>query len=129
MKFLNYNLLIVFVFLCMVLPAFSQDDIIVIHNEEFGTHKRPYVEFPHTDHEDLIECSRCHHDFDKFGTNTGGDGESCSECHSRTEDENPIPLMKAYHRQCKGCHIKISKNFGKENKPQMCGQCHVRKRK
>jgi len=104
-------------------PVFSQEDRIQLESYELGEHKRTLVVFPHKNHEDLIDCRRCHHEYDDFKTNIGGEGRKCSECHSTQNGSNQIPLMKAFHLQCKGCHKKM--NPGRDLKlPVMCGQCH-----
>lgn len=127
MNFACRYMAILFLFFIMVLPASSQDEVIEINNQELGEHKRPLVQFPHLIHEEIIECSECHHDYNEAGENVGGDGGSCTECHTKTAGENPVPLMEAYHIQCKTCHAKIAAEE-KESLPQMCGQCHIRKK-
>ena len=112
----------------MVYPVFAQDEIIEINNQELGIHTRPLVQFPHMTHEEIIECSECHHEYDDKGENIGGDGGSCTECHTKTAGTNPVPLMEAYHLQCKKCHAKAAADE-KKSLPQMCGQCHVNKRR
>jgi len=104
--------------------ALSQEDQFVLHHEEIGRHQRPLVQFDHERHLEIIDCHRCHHDYDENGNNIGGDGQSCSACHSKSESkENPIPLMKAFHIQCKGCHGERMSR-GKTSGPVMCGSCH-----
>ncbi|MBF0398263.1 MAG: cytochrome c3 family protein [Desulfobacterales bacterium] len=106
---------------------FSQEEIINLNNKELGIHKRPIVNFPHALHEKNIKCQRCHHEYDAFGTNIAGeDGRKCSECHKISKSKsNNVPLKRAFHLQCKTCHIKMKKE-GKYNPPVSCGQCHVR---
>ncbi|MCP4347264.1 MAG: cytochrome c3 family protein [Desulfobacterales bacterium] len=119
-----FSILLLF---CSALPVFSQDDVIVMNNEELGVHQRPLVSFPHEQHTKDIDCSRCHHDYDIFGVNTDAEGRKCSECHTReSAASNIAPLAKAVHLQCKGCHFKMKKQ-GKKEVPLMCGQCHIRK--
>ncbi len=107
----------------LVFSAYAQEEVIQISSSELGEHRRPLVTFPHQRHADEIECSRCHHDFDAFGSNNGGDGQSCGECHSLTPGTNPVPLMKAFHLQCKGCHKKAAATC-RQNPPRTCGRCH-----
>ena len=108
-----------------VTPGISQEDKIIMNHEELGKHSRPLVIFPHSDHEGLTECVRCHHDYDSFMTNIGGEEVKCSECHTATPVSNPLTLVKAIHIQCKECH-RESASKGISNGPVMCGQCHVR---
>jgi hypothetical protein len=121
-----FNLLgMIALFFLVSAPVFSQEDRILLKSDELGKHKRALVVFPHKNHEDLIDCRRCHHEYDDFQVNTGGEGGKCSECHSTKNNSNQIPLMKAFHLQCKGCHKKM--NTGQDLKlPVMCGQCHIK---
>ncbi len=113
--------------LLMFLPwaLFAQEDEIIMNNSELGIHDRPLVKFPHGVHEEIIDCSRCHHDYDAFMVNTGGDGEKCIKCHSVEPGESHLPLMKAIHLQCKECHQHRTA-IGEKSGPVMCGRCHVR---
>ncbi len=110
-----------------VFPAYSQDEIIEINSEALGSHTRPVVQFPHMNHEEQIECSECHHEYDESGENIGGEGGYCSDCHTRNAGSNPVPLMEAFHLQCKQCHAKEIASSENKDMPQMCGQCHVKK--
>lgn len=107
--------------------AFSQEEVMRMESAELGSHQRPTVVFPHETHSEKMECTRCHHDYDEFGSNRGeeGEGRRCAECHTATPAENPIPLMKAFHMQCKGCHEKMAKT-DRFNPPRTCGGCHER---
>ncbi len=104
--------------------AFSQDEQLILDHKEIGVHQRPLTHLNHEKHMEIIDCNRCHHEYDKNGNNIGEDGQSCSECHSQVEStENPVPLLKAFHILCKSCHEKRLSN-GKTSGPVMCGQCH-----
>ncbi len=116
-------LIMIVLFFLISAPVFSQEDHIQLKSGELGEHKRPLVLFPHKNHEDLIDCRRCHHEYDDFKTNDGGEGRKCSECHSTNNDSNQIHLLKAFHLQCKGCHKRIN-NSRDQKLPVMCGQCH-----
>jgi len=124
MKQIRWFLSIVFILFAAPM-TFSQEDVIEIKSSELGIHKRPLVIFPHIKHEQVIECNRCHHDYDAFGNNRGEEGQTCSECHLKSAASNPNHQMKAFHLQCKRCHQNIAKKDGPKN-PLMCGQCHVR---
>lgn len=117
------GVLILFIF---ITTALTQENVILLNSDELGEHQRPLVTFSHKNHEDRMDCIRCHHDYDEFGTNQGGEGQRCAGCHQKEADENPIPLMRAFHLLCKECHQKISPRE-KYNPPIMCGQCHKRK--
>ena len=110
-------------------PGGAQEEVIVMNHDELGPHERPLVEFPHLIHEDLYDCSQCHHDYDDAGVNVGSDGGYCSDCHAAKAIENPVPLLDAIHFQCLGCHAKEISTSDNKNIPQMCGQCHVRRDK
>jgi len=125
MKIFYYGLIIISLFLIMVHPVFSQDEFIEIDSDEFKEHTRSLVVFPHMVHEDCVECWDCHHDYDESGENIGTDGGYCSDCHTKKAGENPVPLMEAFHIQCKQCHAKETSKNENKNIPQMCGQCHV----
>ncbi len=104
--------------------GFSQEHIIVINHQQIGSHQRAFVRFTHEKHAEVIDCSRCHHDYDQYGANIGGEGQACSECHGMNR-ANPISLIKAFHLQCKSCHSDLISK-GRTKGPIMCGQCHKR---
>ena len=67
------------------------------------------VTFNHNKHQQIGDCSSCHHT---------GDNKQCKSCHGTDKE---IPSSKtAYHKQCKSCHS--------ENKlgPTNCKGCHIR---
>lgn len=110
--------------LSVIPAAFSQEPVMTLNSPELGVHTRPLVSFPHENHASGIDCSRCHHDYDIFKANKNAEGRKCSECHTqKASSNNPVPLMKAFHLQCKGCHETMQKK-GKTGQPLMCGQCH-----
>ena len=107
--------------------GFSQDDAVLLRHEVIRAHQRPPVKFNHDKHSETIECNRCHHEYDENGNNVGGDeGQPCSEFHGLVStEENPVPLVRAFHIQCKTCHEGLLAK-GERSGPVMCGQCHVR---
>ncbi len=110
----------------LVFAAFSQEETFEIKSEALGRHTRPVVNFPHGLHEEQIDCSQCHHDYDSSGENAGSEGGYCSDCHSKEAKDNPVSLEDAFHLQCKQCHAKKISSAENKNIPQMCGQCHVK---
>jgi len=107
------------------LPVFSQEDMEVIDNSGFAIKQRPAVGFRHDEHNDLAgieECNECHHvyeDGEKLEDESSED-QSCSECHEEISSEEQPGLRRAFHLNCKGCHLENKKG------PIMCGQCHMR---
>lgn len=121
MRSIKYSVALVLVVVA-VSVGFSQEDTVVLNHQQIGSHQRPLVRFSHAKHLEAIDCSRCHHDYDQYGANIGGEGQACSECHG-VNKVNPVPLTRAFHLQCKSCHFDlISKR--KSSGPIMCGQCH-----
>ena len=124
MKYGRYAAVVVVLFLAASL-AFSQESTIVLNHKELGAHERPLVKFSHEKHSTNIECLQCHHDYDAYHNNKGGDGRPCSDCHGRPDKKGLLPLSDAFHMQCKGCH-EVMHALGKKTGPVMCGECHVR---
>ncbi len=113
--------------LAVSLPLAAQEDEMMLPARDPGELQRPAVAFSHARHADQLNCNRCHHDFDALGNNTvEEDGQACSDCHEATPGANPIPLTRAYHLQCKGCHQALIASGQSDALPVMCGQCHVR---
>jgi len=125
MKYLKF--LPVVLLLAFVAPlAFSQESVMILNHKELGKHERPAVTFNHENHAGKIDCLQCHHDFDAYLNNRGGEGQPCSTCHGPKTTEETISLENAFHLQCKGCHESM-RNLGKPAGPVICSQCHVRK--
>jgi hypothetical protein len=127
-KVVGYVSILLTLMVIIVFPVHSQDELMKIESAEIGAHKRPLVIFPHMIHEEAIECMDCHHEYDASGENIGGEGGSCSDCHTRNSGTNSIPLIEAFHLQCKRCHAKEISTSENKNIPQMCGQCHAKKK-
>ena len=119
MRPLCFALIVVIGIFCFQ-SAHSQDDKFLLNHQELGKHQRPLVEFDHKLHS-KFDCTRCHHDFDKFKNNRGGDGQPCDSCHKAVASRGIPSLEDAFHQQCIGCHKAMKKG------PVMCGECHVRK--
>jgi hypothetical protein len=120
MRYTNL-LLVVLALAVFIPPAYSQEDIVILNHPELGHHQRPPVEFNHKLHAEKFDCARCHHDFDAYMNNRGGEGQPCDSCHKRRADDGLISLKDAFHTQCKTCHESM------KDGPTTCGECHVRK--
>ncbi len=125
MKYAKF-LLIILVAAAFVPLAFSQESVIALKHEELGIHERPIVEFNHEIHTAKIDCLQCHHDYDAYYNNRGGEGQACGNCHGGEGSIAPLALKEAFHAQCKACHNFMSSQ-GKTAGPITCGGCHVRK--
>jgi predicted CXXCH cytochrome family protein len=120
MRRLSFVLIVVIgVIFCQ--SAYSQSDKFPLDHKGLGKHERPLVEFNHKLHSSKLDCTRCHHDFDKLKNNRGGEGQPCDSCHKAQGSPGVPSLQDAFHQQCIGCHKTMKTG------PVMCGQCHVRK--
>ena len=107
----------------MLMPAYSQEEIVALGDSAFGDRERPAAVFAHDEHNEkaeIEECNVCHHVYEGGNKveNDSNEGTNCSECHHVEGGDTTRPLMKAYHDLCKSCH--------RENKagPVTCGECH-----
>jgi len=110
----------------IIVTVNAQEDIKEIDNSVFKNPQRPPSIFNHDEHNEkaeIYECSECHHVYENGVRVEGESSEDqyCSDCHAlkKSSDGKP-PLMKAFHTNCKGCHME------KTTGPLMCGECHVK---
>ncbi len=126
-------LLVLAVLLLIGLPVFSADT----EDEPFPDRQRPPSNFyadQHDQHMESQECKACHHRYED-GENVleesdleeGSPGILCASCHNDSS-KSKIDLQKAFHRQCMGCHDRLSKK-GEKTGPSLCGECHSRHKK
>lgn len=108
----------------LAVPALSQQDMTTVPAEGFKTKTRLPALFAHDAHNEkagLSDCTTCHHG-EKDGkkdTTADSTGTPCSDCHSLEGKPGRTPLMRAFHKQCAGCHM--DKKIG----PVTCGDCHA----
>ncbi|BAT70945.1 hypothetical protein TST_0135 [Thermosulfidibacter takaii ABI70S6] len=78
------------------------------------------VPFNHAAHVERVNknCAVCHHKW-------SGEGEPkpCFACHGCKKKGEAPKAMKAFHKNCKGCH-KAAKKKGNVNAPTSCKGCH-----
>ena len=121
--------MVVVVSMLTFVPTYSQEDMASLEDSGFKDRQRPAAIFAHDEHNEkaeLEECNVCHHVYKdgKKIADESSEGQECSECHRlKANEDNSIPLMKAYHDMCKGCHQR-TKAEGKKSGPLTCGECH-----
>ena len=114
------------VLLMIMASAYCQEDMEFVSNEVFENPQRPPATFLHDTHNEaagLEDCAECHHLYDEAGVKSeyeSSEDQACSDCHAETDQGSKPGLMKAYHLNCKGCHLSGEKG------PILCAECHVR---
>ena len=121
-----------FVFVCIVfftLSTEAQYNITTVQDSAFDeeTRKRPVVSFYHDEHNDaagIYECNACHHVWEdgEKDPHAASIGMECSECHLSDPGDTEIDLIRAYHLQCRTCHMEEKAG------PILCGECHTGER-
>jgi hypothetical protein len=121
-----YLLIVCFIgglFFFVASSAICQENKGFVSDPGFNERLRPPVRFLHDDHNEaagLHDCAACHHLYED-GKKVEGDmsvGMACSECHLSGTSDTELDLIRAYHLQCRGCHIREKAG------PVTCGQCH-----
>jgi hypothetical protein len=113
----------VWILVLTVAQSFSQEDMRVVDNSVFHRPVRVSSVFSHEAHNEtagLDDCSVCHHLYEdgKLVEDESSEDQSCEDCHSADGSGSNPSLRRAYHLNCKGCHLR--KGAG----PVMCAQCH-----
>ena len=110
----------------MLTVAGSQEEMEYVDNSDFADPQRPPAVFRHEEHNEIAEledCSECHHVYDEDGQkleDETSEDQRCSECHESRSSGRKPSLTRAYHLNCKGCHLKQKKG------PFLCGECHLK---
>lgn len=108
----------------IIVSAHSQEDMEFVSNEAFDNPQRGSAVFRHDEHNEkaeLDDCAQCHHLYDEAGKKVedeSSEDQACGECHGDKDEGRKPKLIKAYHQNCKGCHL--DKKMG----PILCAQCH-----
>lgn len=111
------------VILLVFISAHSQEEMTFVDNRVYDNPSRVSTVFNHEAHNEaagLDDCAECHHIYEngqKLEDETSED-QACSECHDTKGSAGNLPLTKAYHTNCKGCHM------NEKAGPVMCGECH-----
>jgi hypothetical protein len=90
--------------------------------------RKPPVTFRHRLHEARgLACTQCHHEY-QGRRNVWREGQpvqKCQACHGLRPKARCLDLKNAYHRQCKGCHLRLQQQ-GRRAGPIKCRDCHRR---
>jgi hypothetical protein len=91
-----------------------------------GSRPKPPVQFSHRVHEARgVACTQCHHDY-QGRRNVWQQGQpvaKCQACHGLRPEARRLDVKNAYHRQCKGCHLRLQQQ-GRQAGPIKCQGCH-----
>ena len=122
-KSVVYVLAFVIVSVFVLVSANSQEDMERIDNSVFKNPKRVSALFRHDEHNekaDIEDCSECHHIYEdgKKIEDESSEDQYCSDCHELRASGSVPALMKAFHMNCKGCHL------DQKEGPVTCGECH-----
>jgi c(7)-type cytochrome triheme protein len=130
-RYLTCWLLAIWLVIVFVLPVAAQPEDIVLDNGEFfGKKERPAVSFPHGMHMNFLECTDCHHRYEKgenvLDEDTLEEGNAAIRCGSCHNLNNRLGLQRAFHTSCTGCHRRMVGENGARG-PRTCGGCHTKK--
>jgi hypothetical protein len=93
-----------------------------------GSRSKPPVKFSHRVHEARrVACAQCHHDY-QGRRNIWREGQpvaKCEACHGLRPEARRPDVKNAYHRQCKGCHLRLRQQ-GRQAGPIECQACHLK---
>jgi cytochrome c553 len=114
------------VLVLVMASAYSQEDMEYVSNEMFDNPQRGSAVFVHDEHNETAEiddCAECHHIYDDEGNkleDESSEDQACAECHGDKDDGHKPKLIKAFHQNCKGCHLHEKKG------PILCAECHTK---
>ncbi len=118
-----YIIASVMVSIFIFVSAYSQEDMEFVDHSAFENPQREPSVFLHDEHNEaaeIEECYECHHIYEngKRLEDESSEDQSCIECHDEKATDNTPSLRKAFHTNCKGCHLQQKKG------PILCGECH-----
>ena len=91
-----------------------------------GSRHKPPVKFSHQVHQARgVACAQCHHTYQGKRNlwHEGQPVEKCPACHGPRPEARRLDVKNAYHRQCKGCHLRLRQQ-GRQAGPIECQGCH-----
>ena len=116
-------LMVMLISVFILVSANSQEDMERVDNSVFNNPERVSALFRHDEHNEkagLEDCSECHHLYEngKKIEDESSEDQYCSDCHGLKASGSTPALMKAFHTNCKGCHL------DQKQGPVTCGECH-----
>lgn len=91
-----------------------------------GSRQKPPVKFSHRVHKDRgVACILCHHEYRERRNvwHKGLPAPKCQTCHGLRPEARRPDLKNAFHRRCKGCHLRLGQQ-GRPGGPIECRDCH-----
>jgi hypothetical protein len=88
--------------------------------------RKPPVQFSHTLHAaQRVACTQCHHEYQgrRNVWHQGQPVQKCQACHGLRPEACRLDAKNAFHRQCKGCHLR-GEQQGRPAGPVTCRGCH-----
>jgi hypothetical protein len=108
-----------------------EGDLITIDNGDYKKDRKGPVRLTHRKHalDYKVPCWDCHHDFKEGGAQNiwspWGEIKMCMDCHDPLKKQGKaVNLQKAYHLNCKGCHLTLEKQDKKAGPSKKCAGCH-----
>ncbi len=119
--------LIASVFTAMVvsLCLAGAPEVMKIENK-YTKKKKGAVVFSHKKHAEAykIACTECHH---KWKKEEAKEPEKCASCHKEKKQGKVLSLMRAFHKNCMGCHKGLAKQGKPTGPTTKCSGCHQKK--
>ncbi len=100
-------------------------EVVTIDNQYTVKKKGPVV-LSHKKHavDYKVACVECHH---MWNQKKGTQPKKCSTCHKEKKRGKVLGLMRAYHKNCMGCHRELKKQGKPTGPTTKCNDCHQKK--
>lgn len=125
-KFLFWTLAVLLLLGAKVPGPTAPKPVSPLQSPQFKPRTKGPVFFRHQPHEAAgVNCTACHHDYDgrRNVWRQGLPVPKCEACHPARPRTEILDLKNAFHRQCKGCHLKFRQQCRPAG-PVKCQDCH-----
>lgn len=124
-KLIGFALAVGIVFLLFPPAGGCQEDMVSVDRTVFENPQRAASVFNHEAHNENAEiedCAVCHHVYEEgeLVEDESSEDQMCSDCHGLEAVGGQPGLRRAFHLNCKGCHLE------RKSGPIMCGECHIK---